>query len=76
MEACVEEEADEVPDIASTDARAHPWTVMVMHLNTETAVRAVERARRSDYLAGGAVGESLRLQWNVKLLVLRYLEVA
>ena len=61
MHGSIEQEADKVAQIPVTDAGAHPWTVMVMHLNTEAAVRAVERARWSHYLAGGAVRKSLRL---------------
>ena len=50
MQTCVEEETDEVPNVPLSDARAHPRTMVVVHLNAKTTVCAVEGPRRSYYL--------------------------
>jgi len=55
MQTCVEEEADEVPNVTLPNARAHPRTMVVVHLNAKAAVCAVERPRRSNYLTRVAV---------------------
>ena len=51
MQAGHQREEEKVPMVALTDAGADPGTMMVVHLNARLAVAAVERARRSRYVA-------------------------
>ena len=63
MESCVDQETDEVADISESNTCSHPGTVMIMHLYTYSAVRAVEGAWRSHDLTGVTIGKNGSKGW-------------
>jgi len=50
----LKQEHHEKPSVAATDARAHNWTVMIMHLDAHIALAAMICSRRPNYLASVA----------------------
>ena len=77
---CSEQKRYEVPQISDANACAHPGTMVVMDLNTEVALRAMECSWRSHDIAAMTVTKFifwicrfffvnvLELQFAVKLL--------
>lgn len=55
MDARKEEESNEVASVPIANAVADPRTVVVVHLNTDSALATVEASGRPENLAGGAV---------------------
>jgi len=41
MQRCIEKEANEIANVSEAYTRAHPRTVMIVHLNTETTFATV-----------------------------------
>lgn len=54
MKGCQPQEGKEVYDISLSDARSHPWTVVVLLLNAHPTGAAVEGSWRSEQVACGA----------------------
>ena len=52
MQGCHDQEAQEVFQVALTNTSAHPWAVMVLGLDADTARAAVEGTRWSHDHAG------------------------
>lgn len=68
MQACGEEEASKVLMVTPGNTGAHPWTVMVMHLDAGVASATVEGPWRSQYLASLAISQKRTFRFEGKPL--------
>lgn len=68
VQASGEEEASKVLMVTPRNTGAHPWTVMVMHLDAGVARATVEGPWRSHYLTGLAIGQKRTFHFEGKPL--------
>lgn len=63
-----EKECDKLRLVSLPYAGADPWAVMIMYLDADLTIRAVEGARRSDQLAGVTIRKLVLMFGTLQIL--------